>query len=178
MKNNELISRLNISACSYLFYWYHVEEHQRMMSIQKQIFHSFNPVHSLGNPPRISQDPKSQGFCQVLFRILFRILVISVSRIFKLKQDSVQDFFKFLLRHFSKLRIQDPISIYLRFNQDSSENYERGFCQDFIRFSSESRSNLRVRIDSHIRRGSWLENKTVSQNTKLTNPAQVCTSSS
>ncbi len=63
-----------------------------------------------------------------------------------MKQNPEQDFFKFLLRYFSELKLQDPIRIYSRSYQGSSQDYERGFCQDFIRFSSGSRSNLRIRI--------------------------------
>ena len=63
-----------------------------------------------------------------------------------MKQDPVQDFFKFLLRYFSELKLQDPIRIYSKSYEGSSQDYERGLCQDFIRFSSGSRSNLRIRI--------------------------------
>ena len=42
--------------------------------------------------------------------------------------------------------MQDPIRIYSRSYQESSQYYERGFCQDLIRFSSGSKSNLRIRI--------------------------------
>jgi hypothetical protein len=67
-----------------------------------------------------------------------------------MKQDPVQDFFKFLLEYFSGLRIQNPTRIYSRSYQGSLQEYERGFCQDFIRFSSRSRSNLRIRILSGV----------------------------
>ncbi len=89
-----------------------------------------------------------------------------------MKQDPVQDFFKFLLRDFSELKIQDPIRLYLRSCEGSSQDYERGFCQNFTRFLSGSRSNLRIGILSRViatsfkdlgkkirrlvRRGNWL----------------------
>jgi hypothetical protein len=66
------------------------------------------------------------------------------------KQDPVQDFFEFRLRYFSDLRIQDPTRIHLRSYQGSSQDDERGFCQDLIRFSSRSRSNPRIRILSGV----------------------------
>ena len=53
---------------------------------------SLNPAHSLRNPGRIFQDPESQGSCQVLFRNLFRILVISVPRIFQGETGSCSGF--------------------------------------------------------------------------------------
>ena len=63
-----------------------------------------------------------------------------------MKQDPVQYFFKILLRYFSEWRIQDPIKIYSRSYQGSSEDYRRGFCQDFIRVSSGAGSNLLIMI--------------------------------
>ena len=63
-----------------------------------------------------------------------------------MKQDHLQDLFRLLLRYFSELRIQDPIRIYSRSYQGSSQDYETGFCEDFIKFSSGSRSNLCIRI--------------------------------
>ena len=61
---------------------------------------SLNPAHSLRNPGRIFQDPESQGSCQVLFRILFQILAIPVSRIFQGETGSCSGF------------LQDPVQIF------------------------------------------------------------------
>ena len=63
-----------------------------------------------------------------------------------MKQDPVQDLFKILFRYFSEWRIQDRIKIYSRSYQGSSEDYKRGFCQDFIRVSSGAGSNLLIMI--------------------------------
>ena len=117
----------------------------------EQIYPSLNPVYSLRNPGRIFQDPESQGSCQVLFRILFRILIIPVSRIFQGETRFYSGFLQVPAQiYFSELRIQDPIRIYSRLYQGSCQDYEREFCQDFIRFSSGSRWNLRVRILSGV----------------------------
>jgi hypothetical protein len=55
--------------------------------------------------------------------------------ILKLRQDPLVDLFQFLLRYFSKLRIQDPVRTYSRYYQGSSQDNEKGFYLELFKGS-------------------------------------------
>jgi len=141
------------------------------------LYPSLNLVHSLRNPGRIFQDPESQGSCQVLFRILLRILVIPVSRIFQGETRSCSEF------------LQDPAQIFFRVENTGSY-------QDLLKILDRILSRLWKRIrprlfqvfvkiwikflyqdpvsnDSHIRQRSWQENNKINHDTKLKDLANL-----
>ena len=137
---------------------------------------SLNPAHSLRNPGRIFQDPEYQGSYQVLFRILFKFLIIPVSRIFQGETGSCSGFLQVPVQIFFWVETTGSCEDLLRIlSMILSRLWERilpRFYQVFVRIYIKSSYQDPVRTDIHIRRGSWQENNTISQSTKPTNPAK------